>query len=67
VLAVRILVEKTVPNRVFVLSMQPDLPNAAMQKYLKVNQVFEQMGYAVSECDPRYRIRCWLMEQPAVG
>jgi hypothetical protein len=66
-LAIRILIDKTVPGRVFVLAMWADMPSAAIQKYLDVNRVFEEMGYAVTECDPKYGVRSWLMELPTIA
>jgi hypothetical protein len=65
-LGVRVLVTWIGPERVLMLAMREHLPDRAVQKYLEINRVFEQLGYSVTECDPRHGKRCWLMERPEV-
>lgn len=64
--AVRLLARKIGPYRVFMLAMRPSLPDRALQKYFEINRVFEQLGYTVTECDPTYGNKCWLIERPSV-
>jgi len=52
------------PERVLMLTIREHLPSRAVQKYLEINRVFEELGYSVTECDPRHGNRCWLMERP---
>jgi hypothetical protein len=65
-LSVRVLVPKVKPERVFMIALRDNLPDRAIQKYLEINRVFEERGYSVTECDPRYGNRCWLMELPGI-
>jgi len=65
-LAIRLLARKIGPERVFMLAMRSSLPDRALQKYLEINRVFGQLGYTVTERDPRYGNKCWLMERPSV-
>jgi hypothetical protein len=63
-LGLRVLVTWIGPERVLMLATREHLPDRAVQKYLQINRVFVELGYSVTDCNPRHGSRCWLMERP---
>jgi hypothetical protein len=53
-LGLRVLVTWIGPERVLMLTIREHLPDRAVQKYLQINRVFVELGYSVTECDPRH-------------
>jgi len=65
-LFVIVLTKNIGPERVLMIAMRAFLPERAVKKYLEINRVLGNMGYSVTENEPIYGNRCWLMERSAV-
>lgn len=60
-IAIRGLIRAVQPDRVVMVAMTPNLPEAAIRKYLAINDIFTQEGYEVTELQPQHGTRSWFM------
>ncbi len=66
-LLVIVLIQNIGPERVLMVAIRGTaLPEKAVRKYLEINRVFGSMGYSVTESEPIYGNKCWLMERSGV-
>jgi hypothetical protein len=61
--ATKLLVEVASPDCIFMCTMIPDLPKKALEKFHRVNEVFAECGYTVTECEPYHGKRSWWAER----
>lgn len=61
--AMTMLLRQARPDRVIIFSNDPDLPPAALGKYVKITAVFERCGYRVVELPSNLRRRVWRAER----
>lgn len=62
---VKNLVRVVNPPRMFMCTMEPDLPEKALVKYSSIRRVCEEEGYAVTAQEPFQGRLMWIMEKPA--
>jgi hypothetical protein len=62
-LSVGALIRTVLPDRVTMMAIDPYLPDKAIGKYLRINDIFISEGYSVAETPEKYGIRAWIMER----
>ena len=62
-LSIRALIRTVLPPRVTMMAIDPHLPDKAISKYLRINDIFISEGYSVAETPEKYGIRAWIMER----
>lgn len=61
--ATKLLVEVAAPNCIFMCTLIANLPDKALEKFHRVNNVFADCGYTVTECEPYHGKRSWWAER----